>query len=632
MFFFKKRLLFYLIVFSIFTLSIFSQDNISEARKKYDERNYTDAIVILQKDYEKEPYNLSSSLLLVDSYIKVKNYLNARLIVDTLKKYHSKNVSVLEKELELNLIENRNVEARASVSTILKLDNKNYYATYADGVLNERMGYINAASTIFEKARIIDAKRSEATVAFAYLKISINPELALKLFRENLNNNPRMPESYYNLANYYYITKNYNMALTEIEPAFFYYKNYTEALKLKAEILSSLKRYNEAITIFETIPESFFKRDKYYYIGTVYEEAKNYEKAKESYILFLRENPESELARLAYERVLYYTNPKVNTERDRASLYYAQMAAYYARIGDTVKSISYYKHILTLNPANTYARTSLADLYKTMGYPEKSFEEISIAYGINPNDKTLDYRYQNDKRLIERTVPSKAWGINQYMLKSPGYTVAIADTILSLKDTPRMFSTAIYEELSFVLPQYKNINVVSIYTNKLTEAELYNNLISKNIDFYFKGSVSSKDDAVILTLDLVDVKSFETVTNFSVMTSGKEKMINASVMASRYISTAIPFYASVVKINNGDIYINAGRWQGVTNNATFAVYNTDKAFYNINKNGIDKPETDIIGIIKIDKVDENVSMGRLIDTRALRYIKANQIVVPYKAQ
>lgn len=615
-----------------YCFGLYAQSNrVEEALRFYNERNYEASIGILEPMERDNPYKLESSLLLADNYIKIDNYLMAERIIKDLQRYHPKNYQVLERKLLIELLDNKNAEARATIFAIKSLDSKNYFASYAEGLLSERNGYLKSAMSFYEKARVIDKNRYEATVALAYLKLALGDKNgALNLFKENIAANPRDAESYYNIANYYYITKNYNQALNEINNAFYYYPNYTSARILEANILMALKRYDESIRVFESMPDNVFADGgKFYYIGSVYENANNYVRAKGSYINYLRTKPDNELGRLAYERVLLHTNPNPDYERDRAALYYGNMASYYARLADNIRAQAYFKHMLKLNPANSFARVALSDLYRSMGFIEKSLEELSIARDINKSDKSISYRYDSYKRTADRTIPSKAWGINQYNLKPPGYLVAITDTLILQKDSPKFLNTAMYQTFSYVLPEYSKFRVLDMYTNNVSTDNLYNTLVSKSVDFYMRGSIFESLDTLTLLMSLIDVRSGKSVTNFSLITRGKEKMMNAAVMVGRYISNSIPFYANIVEVYNDNIYINAGKVHGVTNDMNFAVYNFSKAYYDINTKSINASGAEVIGMIKIVTADENVSLGKLVDSRALNYIKVNQVVVPF---
>ena len=623
---FKKRLLLSLFIFQIFTFHAFSQNTVENALKLYNERNYESSIRILES-LNVKPSDLDSYLLLIDNYIKLNNFAMVETLIADAERYHSRNYKLLERKLIMELLNNRNSEAKITVNSIKQLDNKNYLANYGEAILSERAGYYETAMNMYERARVIDRKRPEATVALAYLHLANGDnKIALSLFNENMTNNPRMAESYYHLANYYYLNKEYDKSLNEINNALFYYTNYNDAKILKANVFISLHRYDEAIAMLEYMPDTGFQNNsKYYYIGNVYEGADNYVRAKSAYINYLRSKPEDELGRLAYERVLLHTNPNPDYERDRAALYYGNLASYYTRLADNVRAQAYLKHMLKLNPANTYARLMLSDVYRRMGLEEKSLEELEIARNVNPKDKSIIYKYDSYKRKLDKNIVSKSWGIDQYNIGTTGFTVAITDTIIAQKDSPMFLNTSLYQTLAYVLPQFGRFKVLEMYTNYYDTIDLYKELNSRNVDYFVRGSAFQNNDTFTIMLDLVDVKSEKVITNFTVMTRGRERIMGAAVMAGRVINNSIPFYSKVIKIHNDNIYINAGRMQGITNNMNLILYDTSTPRADLSTRGYNSA----VGMIKVITADENVSLAKLIDGRLLNKVNLNQIVMPY---
>ena len=181
----------YIAFILLFNLSLYSQDNVSQkvsdARAMYNEYNYLDAIVMLEDIYLDNRYNLDLSFVLLDSYIKVKNYTKANGIIEDLMRYHPKNEDVLERKLNLLLIENKISEAKSFSSRVKSMYNKNYFSLYADAFITANEGYLKSALALYKKARLINSKRPEATIGLAYLELKLlNETDALKLFKENI--------------------------------------------------------------------------------------------------------------------------------------------------------------------------------------------------------------------------------------------------------------------------------------------------------------------------------------------------------------------------------------------------------------------------------------------------------------
>ena len=176
------------ICISFASLGQTSNNNFQNALNFYNNRNYENSIAILEAMNIK-PSDIEAYILLIDNYIKLKNYSMAETLIKDAENYHSKDFRILERKLNVELLNNRNSEARNTIKSIKALDSKNYFANYGEGVLNERIGYYKTAMTLYERAIIIDKSRAEATVSLAYLQLANgNSNYAFDLLNNNINN------------------------------------------------------------------------------------------------------------------------------------------------------------------------------------------------------------------------------------------------------------------------------------------------------------------------------------------------------------------------------------------------------------------------------------------------------------
>ena len=123
-------------IFCLFVLTVCSvlAQSYDDALNLYNNRNYEASISVLNS-LNIKPSNINEYLLLIDNYIKLQNYTMAQTLIDDAYRYHSKNYRVLERKLTIELLNNKNNEARATINQIKALDSKNYFASYAEGLL-----------------------------------------------------------------------------------------------------------------------------------------------------------------------------------------------------------------------------------------------------------------------------------------------------------------------------------------------------------------------------------------------------------------------------------------------------------------------------------------------------------------
>lgn len=223
---------------------LFGQENYQGyqlARDYFNQKRYYDSINILENLNNSNNYDLDNSLLLIDSYINVYNYDKARDLTSKLRAYYPRNVEPLERELAINILENNNNQATSLITSIMALDNKNYAAKYYDGVLAEKSGYFDKAIKLYEQSLLLKDNAPEAVFALARLYQNKNQDTkALDLLTNNQVKNPVSEESYYNLANFYYLNDDLQSALEQVEQALSINPNYTEAQLLLGNIQTEM--------------------------------------------------------------------------------------------------------------------------------------------------------------------------------------------------------------------------------------------------------------------------------------------------------------------------------------------------------------------------------------------------------
>lgn len=614
----------------IFSQSDFAKSQYQKALSEYKEKKYNEAVTTLEAVEKENPYYLDASILLIDTYIALKNYNRANAVAENLLKYHANNTRAFERMLQIRLLQNDKTKSQNLISHIKKLDNKNYYAAYAEGVIAERDGHSASAVKLYENARKLDRTRTEANASLAYIYIiSGQKERGLGLFKENITLQPQNEMHHYNLANYYYQNNMFAEALSKIEEAYSYYPKYSKAKILEIQTLGKMKRYDEAIAVINTASDNIFDGIKYYLLGALHEEKGDYENAKQSYREHLKKNPNDEISRLAYERnLIKTTGSNINAERQRAAQYYTALAKKYANQGDMERSQFYYKRMLRLNPSDINARLGLSYLYNKKGYYEKYLEELGIAKNINSDDKNISYRYESDKRRFERTIPSIEWGISQYNIQEGGMSIAVINAISAKNEPNYIAELAALETIALAINQYPRINSLSLYTNGMSKSEFINKADRENIDFYLEGSLTEKDDSIILDINLIDRITRTPLARFTAKNTGKEKFVNSAISIANQINKTLPHYGKIIKINGSSIYISGGKRHGITNGMEYVIYNGTPSF-NINEKNIAQNKSDMVGMARVETVDENVSLIKLKDTRVLQNVKLGQFVTVY---
>ncbi len=621
------------LVFTLLVISssaIFARDY-NNALYYFNQGKYYESINILDDLQAKKPYDLENSILMVDNYIHLSNFVKARDIINQLKIYYPKSVLPIERELEISMIENDEASALSLIRTVRGFDNKNYKAKYYEALIAERKGYNDRAIGLYEEALRLKNDASESLFALSRLYQKTNQkEKSINILLQNQRLNPQNPHGFYNLANIYYLENELELAETQINQALNLNPDYVEALLLSANIRAREGEYDEAIAIVNSIDDRYLGSSKHLILANLYENSSAYDNALESYNRYLRYNANDEIARYLYEDALFTSTNNTEREKTAAANYYKDIASKYTRAGDQTRAMLYNKKILKLNPTDITARANITESYRRMGYNEKYLEELGIIKNLQPENKAISYRYDNDFRNMTRNIPSRTWGISQYDdISSSGFSVAISPYIIQSMGKDIVSDTAVQMALSEVMNQYHTFKTVDMFTNRnMTKSQFLSSISRNNIDFYLEGTFNDTANAISMDINLIDSISGKVVKNIYTITYGRERLVNSTINVAQNISSVIPFYANIIKESGNSFYINAGKWQSITNGQKLAIYSRQPR-YDYNTRSINTNNVEMIGLASVAEVDENVSKIVLDDNSIVGNVEIGQYVINY---
>ena len=155
-------------------------------------------------------------------------------------------------------------------------------------------------SSIISKCKFISS-----TIIVLMIIIGTNPLFADEYQFTSKN---KKAIKYYNIGASDYSSKNYNGAITNLEKSLTYDSGFIESWLLLGDIFSDLKRYDEAISAYNSALEidSTFFPPVYYFLANIYYEMGRYKESSKNYSKLLTFNTiSSELQSLAIEKLIF---------------------------------------------------------------------------------------------------------------------------------------------------------------------------------------------------------------------------------------------------------------------------------------------------------------------------------------
>ncbi|WP_394884285.1 tetratricopeptide repeat protein [Clostridium butyricum] len=265
------------------------------------------------------------------------------------KDEYYKETDAIRKIMKFLGIRTSEIKSKDNLVLNYKIDNNSLNDVFKELGYNNSNQIINELEKSISDAYTYIEKEEYREALDIYLAVS-------KIFKNE--------KIYLDVANLYYNLREYEEAI-KVADIILDKKLYkSEAMNIKGTSLAELKRYNEAIQIFETelsIDESFIN---YYNLGVIYYLSGNRYKAIDYYKKSLSINSEYPNSHLNisvcyfdtmnYDLSLYHINEVLRLNPDSYQAY-GRKGEYYRFFGDYDEAINYFKLCLIADPENYQA-------------------------------------------------------------------------------------------------------------------------------------------------------------------------------------------------------------------------------------------------------------------------------------
>lgn len=243
---------------------------------------------------------------------------------------------------------------------------------YIEGLKQQKLGNSQAAISLFSKCLEIDPNSASVMFELANIHLGNNDLTSASLLLEKaISINPGNKWYKILLAGIYQQSKQFDKAanlyglLYEENPE---EMENLEYLYMKAQTLSSAKKYDESIAAFDLLESKLgFNEQVIMAREQVYVDAGKIDKAAAEINKLIEFDPED-------------------------TRYYGLMADMYLENGDSVQALNYYQKVLEIDPKNGFVQFSLAGYYQKMKDPEKAYEHTRE--GFKSESLELDTKLQ----------------------------------------------------------------------------------------------------------------------------------------------------------------------------------------------------------------------------------------------
>jgi tetratricopeptide (TPR) repeat protein len=320
-------------------------------------------------------------------------------------------------------------------------------------------------------------------------------------------------------------------------------------------------------------------------------------------------DPEDEFVRYALEDLLINNTAVEDPRRGRWAAWHFDRARTFSARNLSGQALFEYRRGLRLNP---YApdRKEYAGLLRLQGYPARYLEELRFlrSNGIREaeaEDAIEAYDALLSDALYRRwevdpvDAARRHWNVAVFTLASGGaFYHADAGTV----------GSAYVRDL---LVHDRNIYAADLDLKQDSFSAAFRSAREAGADYFFIITVSENTRDLSLKGELFVGRTGSPAGVFNAYRTGDDRLRNAARSLSEQLSAALPFRAELIRRRSSQGLIDKGRADGVAAGLEYDVVKKGQAFIRNDGIGLGYSPEDVVGKLRIEQADEEVSMGAL---------------------
>ncbi len=384
---------------------------------------------------------------------------------------------------------------------------------------------------------------------------------------------------------------------------------YIEANKLLADIYYHSGRYEEAITVCDTIIAQEHNSASAWYIkGLANSKLGNIEQTISDWIRGLKVDPQDEIMRTAFE---LYVNENIVLEDSRRK----EWASYHlekAKIAHEkyFRDVAEYEYIraLRLEPLNVEARLALADIYLQDGYPLAYLQQLEFLQLQGLGTTEINDNIESYSSLLSNTLSTK-WDVDTFYLDKNRYTIDLytfaEDVSLFHQDLLLISSNM----LADVINSNNSIKALPYSEPVKSYAEAYRLSRQNGNDLFVMLDVTEGERDIQIFADVYSSRTGVRVASWEVYRTGNDRYSSALQKIENNFTDVLPLKGQIIDRRGSNLLVDIGKKEGVEVGQVFQIYKKDTISLADSQIALRYDDKNLLGIITLTAVSEEISQG-----------------------
>jgi tetratricopeptide (TPR) repeat protein len=321
-------------------------------------------------------------------------------------------------------------------------------------------------------------------------------------------------------------------------------------------------------------------------------------------------DPGDEFVRYALEDLLARHTALEDPRRGRWAEWHFDRARQYRSRNLADQALFEYRRGLRLNP---YApdRREYADILRLRGYPARYLEELRFLRNNGIQEAAVNDAIEAYDALLADAL-YRRWEVDPVDAFRRHWNVAV----FSLASSPDAFHHAGAGSIGSayvrdLLAHDRNIGAPDLDLGQASFSAAFHSAREAGADYFLIITVAENARDISLKGELFVGRTGSPAASFYAYRTGEDRLRNAARALSEQLSTALPFRGSLIRRRSSQGLLDKGRADGVEAGAEYDVVKSGQAFVRNEGIGLVYSPEDVVGKLRIERTDEEVSMGIL---------------------
>jgi tetratricopeptide (TPR) repeat protein len=569
------------------------------------------AIEFFKSSLEKNDNYLQPIVGLAQAYFALTEYEEALIYVRRARVFDRGNVELvgLEGRIRLGLGE---FEAAGELfKSIIAIQPNNLDARFGLAELEIAFGQTANAAALYEQSLKISPQNRRALLSLIIIFDEAGKHDIAEIYLEQvLDYYSESPQVQYIAAKHRLESGMLNDAEYHTLLALELKPEYIDAILLLSKIYIEQKNYNKAVETVEAVLASNRGEPLLWYtLGAANSLLDNNDEAIQAYARAFTLQPDDEVSRIALENLLIDYLEIGDPIRERFAEYHYIRGKALAERNYLEKALLEFRRGLVLTPRSREGRLLFASIYDLLDFRSKYLTELKVLRDLGYNDREVADMIEIEESLQQDAL-SIRFDISQYDLERQRFTVGL----YSLKGDMIHFhaESDLAEYFRHLLLRFDKIDITGSVSNAGNFGEAFGNARDSGVDYFLIFSANEGNRYFTVEWQLFSGATGALLSEYSVLRTGNNRVTDALAAAADRVQKIMPVYAWILQRRFDEAIIDLGFVDGVAVEDELLIVRRESFDYRHDKLGFDYSDSDVLGTLKINEVDELISLGTIV--------------------